>query len=881
LKGAASKWEWIETLVTERLRFARHIRTFAIRHSTLLAVLIGSIGPASLITAAPIAAQPASPQQAVKGPPSPDDTATLSGAVLDESGAAVPGASVIAVNLATGQQRETQSSEHGTFTFSTLAPGRYSLTAQLSGFEPTAPREVVLASGREISVGLEMRIAPLNEAVSVRGTAAPVAAGPSTIDVSPVEVRNVAGAADNIFRVLQTLPGVSAVNDFDSRLTVRGGGPDQNLTMMDGVEIHNPFRLFGLTSAFNPATVDRFELTAGGFNAKYGDRLSSILVVENRDGVTDKPVAGRGALSLTDGNVVVEGRTPGFENSSWLVTGRRTYYDLIAGSLTDTKLPSFADVQARAVWEFRPGQRLIVSGLSSQEGTDAAFNGSTPGERLKLLSSTHNDLAAVAFISPIDTRVLTKTTVSWYRDREQDDFNGDLQSGALRSNRPEADATPPSDAAIARSVAVRDVAIREELTFKASGAHVVETGFENHALETGWDWRIAGNRIANGPNGTTVRGGASLPPVLDSTRDSQRGGAWVTDRWILTPRLRAEPGVRIDWSGLADEIIASPRMALIADIDASTKLRLAGGLFTQSPGYEKLLQSDYFFDLSDAAVLRLRSERAWHAVIGIERAISHGLSAHAEGYYKRFDRLIVGRLETPAEVANRLRAYNFPSEFSDSVPRAPQITTTPGNDATGQAYGVEISLVRQAQSPSTRLTGWASYALGKAETTAYGRTFASDYDRRHALSLAGVYHATRLLELATTVRVQSGLPYSPPVGVRVAAVQDPNASSTDLVPRRDLRGLPVWTVAYGDSTNLNSARLPLFARVDFRATFRPKWMNNRWQLYVDVINLLNRRNAASLDTQLAYDPTAARPRITTAPAGSFPVLPSFGVRVTF
>jgi hypothetical protein len=69
--------------------------------------------------------------------------------------------------------------------------------------------------------------------------------------------------------------------------------------------------------------------------------------------------------------------------------------------------------------------------------------------------------------------------------------------------------------------------------------------------------------------------------------------------------------------------------------------------------------------------------------------------------------------------------------------------------------------------------------------------------------------------------------------------------------------------------------------VDLRATFRPKWGSNRWQLYIDVINVLNRSNAASVDTELAYDPTADRPRITTAPAGSFPVLPSFGVRVRF
>ena len=161
-----------------------------------------------------------------------------------------------------------------------------------------------------------------------------------------------AGSIDNVFRVLQTLPGVSATEDFGSRLSVRGGGPDQNLTVMDGVEIHNPYRLFGLTSAFNPETIDRFELTAGGFSAKYGDRLSSILLVDNRAGSAARRMSGSAALSVTDANVVLEGALP---SGSWLVTGRRTYYDVFAERVTDSDLPSFDDVQAKAVWEPAPG----------------------------------------------------------------------------------------------------------------------------------------------------------------------------------------------------------------------------------------------------------------------------------------------------------------------------------------------------------------------------------------------------------------------------------------------------------------------------------------------------------------------------------------------
>ena len=107
---------------------------------------------------------------------------------------------------------------------------------------------------------------------------------PSATPIEAEEVFQVAGSFDNIFRTLDALPGVASTGDFGSRLAVRGGTPDQNLTMMDGVEVHNPYRLFGLVSAFNPETVDRFELTAGGFGAAYGDRLSSLLIVDNRPG---------------------------------------------------------------------------------------------------------------------------------------------------------------------------------------------------------------------------------------------------------------------------------------------------------------------------------------------------------------------------------------------------------------------------------------------------------------------------------------------------------------------------------------------------------------------------------------------------------------------
>lgn len=113
----------------------------------------------------------------------------------------------------------------------------------------------------------------VTEKVEVTARATTGTDEPAAIAVRPSEVLAVAGSADNIFRTLHTLPGVSPTDEFGSRLSVRGGTPDQNLTVMDGVEIHNPYRIFGLVSAFNPETVQSFELTAGAFSAKYGDNV--------------------------------------------------------------------------------------------------------------------------------------------------------------------------------------------------------------------------------------------------------------------------------------------------------------------------------------------------------------------------------------------------------------------------------------------------------------------------------------------------------------------------------------------------------------------------------------------------------------------------------
>ena len=787
---------------------------------------------------------------------------------------AVPGAVITAAGASAVADLD------GHFTISITQPAAsVHLIVSAPGFlEQDA--DVAVVSGRGAVEVLLRANTQYREDVTVSGTGGNAGAAPSALPLTPAEILGVAGAVDNVFRVLQTLPGVSATDEFGSRLTVRGGGPDQNLTVMDGVEIHNPYRLFGLTSAFNPETVERFELTAGGFGPQYGDRLSSLLTIDNRAGTRARPFAATTSLSVTDANIVTEGRLP---HGSWLVTGRRTYYDLFAERVTDSDLPSFGDLQSKVVWEMRPGHQLSFFGLRSRESTNAEFEGNIPADRLGLKDLSTNDVLSLTYGAALGRRATTRTVAAYYRYGDDLDVDGSVENQAERSNAPVAD-YGRSAIVFRRSLVVRDVSLRSETNVAIGSRQTLAAGFEGHALRTSWGWHITGDRNANQPNGSSIIGGAGLPDLLDSHEDVGRIGAWLEDDVRISARLRAAGGARLEWNGLTQETLASPRGRVTFDLAAGTRLRAAVGRYTQSPGYEKLLQADYFVDLSNTRSLGLTSERSTHYITGLERDLGRGLSARVEGYFKSFDDLVLGRLETPDETAARVAQYDFPPAIASSVPSAPQITTVPGNVGSGHAYGADVFLEKRAQSSSDRLAGWVSYTWGHATIDAYGRSYPFDYDRRHAFSLVTSWRASNRIRLAATFRAASGFPDTWPAGVRVGATEVPGESAnapTIFVPQVEpATGLYVWTIDYGGVERLNTSRLPTFARLDIRATYQHR-PTSRWQIYLEVINALDRDNAGQLTPELRYDPNSDRPAILLSPDGGLPRLPTFGVRVRF
>ncbi|MFN7978240.1 MAG: TonB-dependent receptor plug domain-containing protein [Vicinamibacterales bacterium] len=797
---------------------------------------------------------------------------TVSGVVLEADtqqpvvGAEVTAGPVHAVTDTNG--RFSLKVAPGTVDLVVTAPGHFPLATSLDvSTRDVTAAELVLA-----------RDAGYATSVAVVGTA-PTAA-PAAETVQPVQVLRTPGALDNVYRTLQTLPGVQATEEFGSRLSVRGGSPDQNLTMMDGVEIHDPYRLFGLTSAFNPETIQRFELATGGFSAKYGDRLSSLLVVENRDGRTGQGLNGSAALSITDANVVLEGGLPKNARGSWLVTGRRTYYDVVAARVTDQDFPGFQDLQARGTWAPSAGTRLTMFSLTSRQS--AALDIDNKDARGQFQDDTDNDLVWTRFDATLGTRGQSHTIVGFSNTRSTFGVDAAFQNTSQRSNAPDDSGISTANVAFERALRVRDLSVRQELAWTA-GAHLIESGFEAHRLTTSQRFQVTGDRNPAAANGSSVQGGAGLPDLLETRTNGWRAGGWLQDTWQAASSVSVQGGLRLDHAGVTGETLLSPRVSVTVSPGGVTRVIGAVGRYTQSPGVEKQAQSDYVLDFTNDAVRDLRSERAWQSSMGVERELGAGITLKVEGYYKRFTDVLIGRQEPEAERLARVARYDYPAALRADIPTDALITTIPTNNGRGRSYGMDVFLNRPG---GGRLTGWTSYTWGKADREAYGRSFPFEYDRRHAFTVVASYALTSRWEVAATSRLASGFPRTVPLGVRVAGREDlldldRDGNTDEILPARDANGLLEYVVNYGGIANLNGARLPYFARTDARVTWRPRGAAGRWEIYAEVINLLNRKNAGALTAELAYASGADRPAIVEKRDQSIPRLPTVGVRFRF
>jgi hypothetical protein len=298
---------------------------------------------------------------------------TISGYVRE----AVSGESLIGVNIYLPKSKTgTVTNTYGFYSLTLPAADSLYLVVSYVGFTSEIVR---LALQQDIELNIELKSNILLNEVTItadRKEKQSESVKMSTITLPVAQIKNIPSllGEKDVMKVLQLMPGVQKGSEGSSGIYVRGGGPDQNLIILDDAIVYNANHLFGFFSLFNGDALKSVELTKGGFPARYGGRLSSVLEMNMKEGNKEE-WHGEGGIGLISSRMTVEGPIKKGK-SSILLSGRRTYLDLIVYPLLQEEKVGyyFYDFNAKINYDFGRKNKLYLSGYFGKDKFYMKYN---------------------------------------------------------------------------------------------------------------------------------------------------------------------------------------------------------------------------------------------------------------------------------------------------------------------------------------------------------------------------------------------------------------------------------------------------------------------------------------------------------------------------
>jgi TonB dependent receptor/TonB-dependent Receptor Plug Domain/Carboxypeptidase regulatory-like domain len=732
---------------------------------------------------------------------------SISGVVREaQSGELVIGASValyagtFTEGAAQKPVRGAYTNKYGFYALSGIPAGSYTLAVKRVGFATfTQSVSTHEASGR-INVNLAVNLAP--GAVRLQGVSVQAqrerGAAVSTVDVAVDFVKQIPslGGERDIFRVLQLMPGVKTVSEISSGLYVRGGSPDQNLVLLDGVTVYNPQHLGGFLSAFNTDAVSNIRLIKGAFPAEYGGRLSSVLDLTMKEGSKEK-VRGSAGISLVSMGALLEG--PVSSNATFMVSARRMYFDLIAAAIDagGRVLPryNFYDVNAKINVRLDESNQFFLSGYF---GRDLLPRINRPGDATFELgwgNATGNARWTHLF-SPTLFGAFSLIYTSYdfkYAAYYAENIGGEKQ--------------------FETATQIQDLTARGELQWSAAAGHTIKGGFEltRHNFVTDI---LSGSAILQGTGSAQQRSTDPLQRV-----SSAEAAAYIQDEWDVAENLTANIGARASFFERGGHFRIEPRASLAYQAAENLTFKAAYAVASQ---FLHLLQdnsvalpTDTWFPSTGV----LKPARSTQYVLGAEAYLfDREFLLTVEGYYKWMESLYEFRED----------ARFVPGTIAESL-------MTSG---TGEAYGVEVFFNKQVGA----FTGWLGYTLSWSTRLFSelngGKPFFPRYDRRHDIVLAAAYKLNDRWDFGATWTYATGQALTMPDGL-VDALSTPTGLTIEPALSRNLSSGQT-TRHYGDR---NAFRLPAYHRLDVSATHKFTWIGGLpFEFSINFYNVYNRLN---------------------------------------
>ena len=753
----------------------------------------------------------------------------VSGVVKDETtGERLPFASVIVRGTLVG----TATNVDGYFTLFDVPADTSLLEVQYLGYQT---RYFRLTPGSDLGlleIGMDNYQQQLQEVVVMAEQEEQLiraSKGISQIGVSPVQLATLPSFGEkDIFRGLQLLPGVSGTNESSSGLYVRGGTPDQNLILFDGFTVYHVDHLFGFFSAFNSNAIKDVQLHKGGFDAKFGGRISSVVELTGKDGNTESFNAGVG-ISLLSYNGFVE--APFAEGKgSFLVAGRRSFQSSFYSNLFDSFTEGNQDQNAQnnpqrqvgrlfgqqevqpnsyfydlnAKVTYRPSSKDVVA-VSFYNGEDnldnsrnfdnssfgGGFGGFGGGNANFSFQSINTDLTNWG-----NWGGSTKWSRRW-SDRFYSNANLSYSNYFSERDRNNAVDITRSDTSFTRNTGSFEFNDLKDFTLKLDNELKIN---KKNQLEFGWQSTYNNIEYAFTQNDTIS--------VLDRKDEGWTHAVYIQDRQSIADKLILKGGIRATRYSVNDKTYLEPRASLTYLVGNTVKLKAAYGRYYQFA--TRIVREDIQQGSRDFWLLandeNVPVSSATHYILGASYE-TNGLLFDVEGYYKDLDGL--------SEYSTRF----VPSGFG---PNRTLDYEEFFYNGTGIARGLEFLL----QKKTGRFTGWIGYTLGqvKYDFEAFGEEpFFANQDQTHELKIVGSYK-WRNWTFSSTFIYGTGRPYTAPTGYYEIGLLD--GTSADFF----------------EISDKNALRFPDYHRFDLAASLDFRLGGSKANAGLSLFNIYNRKN---------------------------------------
>lgn len=771
-------------------------------------------------------------------PLSAEQSARITGSVIDRETARA----LEAVNIEVLDSNQgTASRASGCYELM-LPHGQYVLSFSMMGYQSSVHSvEVVAEDVLELNVSLIPTVYLMQGVTIIQPQASEEKEAVSSLTIETKQVTKMPGTLYDIYRAVKTLPGVTSNNGMSSEFNVRGGNAEENLVIVNGSQVYRPFHIKEAPNAsiaiFNMDLLDKVDLITGGYSARYGDKMSSVMNIDYRKGRTDR-VIGRIEGSTMHSGIVAEGPLP---FGSWLLGVRKSHLGYILGLLgeDDAVHVDFYDIQGQLSMRLKPerilGFQFIHSGDDysyDPEDYHDEVNDSYPDGELEVVEDRldneradyHNNLFALSFSNLINTKLHMKTIASYYDEREEegDFYYADwFQNFHENASNRDYHWFSDYDRTETDKLAIRTSELKHDVTYTASRIHELMAGISYKYID--YDYRgffeeksVWGNNYEAYPETLTNVYEDSLYERISPS--SFKVAGYVEDSWRLSSHLFANIGVRFDYFDFNEDADFSPRINLSYLTDFGPIIRAAWGYYHQSPDYKEIKYPEKTSE-------NTKSQRATHAIVGIEYPLTEHVTIKAEAYDKEYSDLI---------------AYKNQNG---------RLLYTRENDSRGYARGFDLFLSGRWD----RLGGWFSYGYLVAKEDSIGSVrgyFPRSTDQRHTLSFTGELDIGKAWRVRLKVLYGSGFPYTPSQFVQTDTGE--------------------WERVYDEN---NSGRLPAYERIDLRLARDFEWGRLKFETYLEAINLFNKENVFAYEWE--YSNSNWRRETVTL----LPLIPNLGVSI--